>query len=201
MLRRGGSATDAAIATMLALNVVEPQNCGIGGGGFFIRSDGKTHRLASIDGRETAPAAADPHWFYGPDGKPMPPQQMYVGGKSAGVPGALAMMALAHRRYGRLPWPTLFQPAIKLARDGFTVSARMHNGLALYGKHMRGWARQAYFGPDGQPVAEGALLAHSHTRRHAGADRPRRGDPLLPRRHAARRSPMRWTLQSSTRRR
>ena len=76
MLRRGGSATDAAIATMLALNVVEPQNSGIGGGGFLIRSDGKTHGLSSIDGRETAPAAADPHWFYGPDGKPLPPRQM-----------------------------------------------------------------------------------------------------------------------------
>ena len=158
MLRRGGSATDAAIAVMLALNVVEPQNSGIGGGGFFIRSDGRTGRLASIDGRETAPAAAGPSWFMGPDGKPLPPRQMYVGGKSAGVPGALAMMALAHQRYGRLPWATLFQPAIRLARNGFTVSSRMHNGLKLYGQHMRGWARQAYFGPDGNAVPEGALL-------------------------------------------
>jgi gamma-glutamyltranspeptidase/glutathione hydrolase len=158
MLRRGGSATDAAIAVMLALNVVEPQNSGIGGGGFFLRSDGKTHRLASIDGRETAPRAADPNWFMGPDGKPLPPMQMYVGGKSAGVPGALAMMWTAHQRYGRLPWATLFQPAVKLARDGFMVSARMHNGLKLYGQHATGWARQAYFGPDGQPIAEGAIL-------------------------------------------
>ena len=158
ILRRGGSATDAAIATMLALNVVEPQNSGIGGGGFFIRSDGKTGRLAAIDGRETAPAAADPHWFYGADGKPLAPQHMYVGGKSAGVPGALAMMDVAHKRYGRLPWATLFEPAIKLARDGFVVSARMHNGLALYGKHMTGWAKQAYFGADGQAVAEGAMM-------------------------------------------
>ena len=158
ILRRGGSATDAAIATMLALNVVEPQNSGIGGGGFFIRSDGRAGRLASIDGRETAPAAAGPNWFMGPDGKPLPPRQMYVGGKSAGVPGALAMMALAHKRYGRLPWAALFQPAIRLARDGFTVSSRMHNGLKLYGQHIRGWARQAYFGPDGNAVAEGALL-------------------------------------------
>jgi len=157
MLRRGGSATDAAIATMLALNVVEPQNSGIGGGGFFIRSDGKTHGLASIDGRETAPSAAGPKWFYGPDGKPLPPREMYVGGKSAGVPGALAMMALAHKRYGRLPWASLFQPAIKLARNGFVVSARLHNGLKLYSQHVTGWARQTYF-PNGEPVAEGALL-------------------------------------------
>lgn len=158
MLRRGGSATDAAIATMLALNVVEPQNSGIGGGGFYLRSDGRTHQLASIDGRETAPAAADPKWFYGPDGKPLPPRQMYVGGKSGGVPGALAMMALAHKRYGCLPWATLFQPAIKLAREGFIVSARMHYGLQLYGEHVRGWARQTYFTPDGQAIAEGAHL-------------------------------------------
>lgn len=158
MLRLGGSATDAAIATMLALNVVEPQNSGIGGGGFFLRSDGKTRHLASIDGRETAPAAAGPDWFLGPDAQPLSMRQAAIGGKSAGVPGALAMMALAHERYGRLPWKALFRPAIKLARDGFAVSARMHNGLALYGQHVSGWARQAYFGADGQPVAQGALL-------------------------------------------
>ena len=157
ILRRGGSATDAAIATMLALNVVEPQNSGIGGGGFYLRSDGRTRQLDSIDGRETAPAAAGPNWFMGGDGKPLPPREMYVGGKSAGVPGALAMMWKAHQRHGRLPWAMLFQPAIKLARGGFTVSSRMHNGLALYGQHITGWARQAYF-PGGQPVAEGATL-------------------------------------------
>ena len=143
---------------MLALNVVEPQNSGIGGGGFFIRSDAKSHRLAAIDGRETAPAAAGSDWFTSPDGKALPPRQIYIGGKSAGVPGALAMMALAHQRYGRLPWANLFQPAIRLARDGFTVSPRMYNGLKRYGGHVTGWARQAYFGPDGEPVAKGALL-------------------------------------------
>jgi len=157
MLRRGGSATDAAIATMLALNVVEPQNSGLGGGGFFVRNDGRTGQFSAIDGRETAPAPAGPDWFYGPDGKPMPPKDMYVGGKSAGVPGALAMMWLAHKRYGRLPWAELFGPAIKLARNGFVVSARLHNGLQLYSQHVTGWARQTYF-PNGEPVAEGTLL-------------------------------------------
>lgn len=157
MLRRGGSATDAAIATMLALNVVEPQNSGLGGGGFFVRNDGRTGRFSAIDGRETAPAAADPHWFYGPDGKPMPARDMYVGGKSAGVPGALAMMWLAHKRYGQLPWAELFGPAVRLARNGFVVSARLHNGLQLYSQHVTGWARQTYF-PNGAAVAEGTLL-------------------------------------------
>jgi gamma-glutamyltranspeptidase/glutathione hydrolase len=157
MLRRGGSATDAAIATMLALNVVEPQNSGLGGGGFFVRNDGITGQFSAIDGRETAPVAAGPDWFYGPDGKPMSPKDMYVGGKSAGVPGALAMMWLAHKRYGRLPWAELFGPAIRLARNGFVVSARLHNGLQLYSQHVTGWARQTYF-PNGEAVGEGTLL-------------------------------------------
>ena len=158
MLRRGGSATDAAVATMLALNVVEPQNSGLGGGLFYLRHDTRTGRLASIDGRETAPMAAGPRWFYGADGQVLPQRDLNVGGRSAGVPGALAAMALAHKRYGRLPWAVLFQPAIRLAERGFTVSARMHNGLNLYGRHVEGWARKVYFTPVDQPVAKGTLL-------------------------------------------
>lgn len=158
ILRKGGSATDAAIATMLALNVVEPQNSGLGGGTFYLRHDARTGRLSSIDGREAAPAAADPKWFYGADGKPLPFRELNVGGRSAGVPGSLATMALAHKRYGKLPWGVLFQPAIRLAEGGFTVSARMHNGLNLYGRHVEGWARKVYFTPDDQPVAKGTLL-------------------------------------------
>ena len=117
ILRAGGNATDAAIATMLALNVVEPQNSGIGGGLFWVAHDGKSGVLETIDGRETAPKAATPQWFYGPDGKPVPPQQAYVGGKSAGVPGAVAAMWAAHERHGKLPWAKLFEPAIALARS------------------------------------------------------------------------------------
>ena len=158
MLRKGGSATDAAIATMLALNVVEPQNSGLGGGLFYVRHDARSGRLSTIDGRETAPAVARPDWFFGADGKPMPTADLSIGGRSAGVPGALAAMKLAHRRHGRLPWAILFQPAIRLAEGGFTVSARMHNGLDLYGRHVEGWARKVYFTPAGEPVAQGTVL-------------------------------------------
>jgi gamma-glutamyltranspeptidase/glutathione hydrolase len=157
ILRAGGSATDAAIATMLALNVVEPQNSGIGGGLFWVRHDGASGRIETIDGRETAPAAATPDWFLGPDGKPLPRQLAYVGGKSAGVPGAVAAMAEAYRRHGKLPWAKLFEPAIRLARDGFVVSPRLHNGLDHYGRHVTGWAKDAYF-PGGEPVAVGSTL-------------------------------------------
>lgn len=158
ILRQGGSATDAAIATMLVLNVVEPQNSGIGGGTFFLRHDARRGITSTIDGREAAPRAADPKWFYGPDGKVLGLRELGIGGRSAGVPGSVATMALAHRRYGRLPWATLFQPAIRLAEGGFTVSARMHNGLALYGRHVEGWAKQTYFTPAGEPVAKGTTL-------------------------------------------
>ena len=157
ILREGGNATDAAIATMLALNVVEPQNSGIGGGLFWVRSDGGTHALETIDGRETAPQAATPDWFLGADGKPLPFPQGFTGGKSAGVPGAVAAMAEAHRRHGKLAWARLFEPAIRLARDGFVVTPRLHNGLAGAGRQLTGWAKDTYF-PNGEAVAVGATL-------------------------------------------
>jgi gamma-glutamyltranspeptidase/glutathione hydrolase len=157
ILRAGGNATDAAIATMLALNVVEPQNSGLGGGLFWVRSDGRDGALETIDGRETAPRAATPDWFLGPDGKPLPFPQGFTGGKSAGVPGAVAAMAEAHRRHGKLAWAKLFEPAIRLARDGFVVTPRLHNGLAGAGRQLTGWAKEAYF-PNGEAVAVGATL-------------------------------------------
>lgn len=157
ILRQGGSATDAAIATMLALNVVEPQSSGIGGGTFFVASDGKTGATSTIDGRETAPESATPAWFLDSSGNPLPGRDRMVGARSSGVPGSLATMATAHAQSGKLPWAALFQPAIRIAREGFTVSPRMHNGLNLYGRHLTGWARQTYF-PDGPPVAVGATV-------------------------------------------
>jgi gamma-glutamyltranspeptidase / glutathione hydrolase len=158
ILKAGGNATDAAIATMLALNVVEPQNSGIGGGSFMIRHDGKTGALVTLDGRETAPAAAGPDWFLSADGKPLPFRQIGQGGRSAGVPGNLRMMALAHRRFGKLPWAKLFVPAIRLARDGFVVSPRLHNGLAQNGRHVTGWAKTAYFDANGNAPAVGSTF-------------------------------------------
>ena len=158
MLRKGGSATDAAIATMLALNVVEPQSSGIGGGGFMVHHDATSGGIASFDGREQAPAAADAKWFYGADGKPLSIFTAIPGGRSVGVPGNLRMMALAHARYGKLPWATLFGPAIRLARDGFVVSQRLHTSIASYGTHIDPWARAHFFDPSGKAVAVGTLL-------------------------------------------
>jgi len=123
MLRRGGSATDAAIATMLALTVVEPQSSGIGGGGFLLHHspDGG---IDTLDGREAAPAGADPQWFLDAEGKPLPFMQAVISGRSVGVPGNLRLAEDAHERFGKLPWATLFEPAIELARDGWVLTER-----------------------------------------------------------------------------
>ena len=159
MLRRGGSATDAAIATMLALNVVEPQSSGIGGGGFYVRGtrDGK---VETLDGRETAPAAAGPDWFLDAEGKPLGRKEAMLSGLSIGVPGNLALVAEAHRRHGKLPWAELFEPAIRLAREGWTATERFHSFLArVPDRAGRGPAGKAlYFDDSGEPVATGTAL-------------------------------------------
>jgi gamma-glutamyltranspeptidase / glutathione hydrolase len=126
MLRRGGSAVDAAIATQLVLNLVEPQSSGIGGGAFLVLWSAGEHRVVSFDGRETAPEAAKPDRFLGADGKPLAFYDAVVGARSVGVPGVLRMLELAHRRYGKLAWAELFQPAIRLAERGVPVSPRLH---------------------------------------------------------------------------
>ena len=123
MLRAGGSAADAIGATLLALTVVEPQSSGIGGGGFLVYDNGGT-TPDTYDGRETAPAAARGEWFF-VNGKALEFPDVIPGGRSVGVPGNVRMLALAHAKEGRLPWARLFDPAIRLARDGFAITPRL----------------------------------------------------------------------------
>ena len=111
MLRRGGAAIDAAIAMQAVLTLVEPQATGLGGGAFAMLWDG--HAVHAYDGRETAPAGATEALFLRPDGKPMGFSDAQIGGRSVGVPGVMRMLELAHREHGRLPWKTLFEPAIR----------------------------------------------------------------------------------------
>ena len=159
MLRQGGSATDAAIATMLALGVVEPQSSGIGGGGFLVSSDAKG-RVETFDGRETAPSGATPRWFLGPDGKPLPFRQAVLSGLSIGVPGNIALAAVAHARNGKLPWAALFEPAIRLARDGWAITPRLNRALtvsrAAAARSPAGLA--LFYGADGAPLPVGTLV-------------------------------------------
>jgi len=157
ILRQGGTAADAAIAMMLALNVVEPLHSGIGGGGFLMHHDAATGEVDGLDGREAAPMAADPRWFY-VDGRPLPRREAIPGGRSVGVPGNLRLMALAHERHGKLPWAALFRPAIRLARDGFAITPRLHDFLARYGANIDPWARAHFYDAAGTPHPVGFVL-------------------------------------------
>jgi gamma-glutamyltranspeptidase/glutathione hydrolase len=158
MLRAGGSATDAAIATMLALGVVEPQSSGLGGGGFLVTGSAEG-QVDSFDGREAAPMAAGPQWFFR-DGHPLDHGAAIPGGLSVGVPGNLALAAMAHARHGHLPWVRLFAPAIRLARDGYVVTPRLNATLALAKSvaTIDPAARALWFDAQGAPVAVGSVV-------------------------------------------
>lgn len=157
MLRQGGSATDAALATLLALTVVEPQSSGIGGGGFYLVDDGTGH-VESIDGREAAPMAAGPDWFL-MNGQYLAAPQAVPGGLSVGVPGNLRLMAKAHAKYGKLPWKALFAPAIRLASEGYTVTPRLSLFLNRFSRTgALSEAGRAIYYPGGQPAAQGSTI-------------------------------------------
>jgi gamma-glutamyltranspeptidase/glutathione hydrolase len=125
VLKRGGSAVDAAIAVQAMLSLVEPQSSGIGGGAFMTYYEGRTRKITIYDGRETAPAQAIPGMFLDTDGKPLPFDQAVVSGRATGVPGAVKMLGLAHSERGKLPWSSLFADAERTADEGFVVSPRL----------------------------------------------------------------------------
>jgi gamma-glutamyltranspeptidase/glutathione hydrolase len=159
ILRKGGSAVDAGIATQMVLNLVEPQSSGVGGGAFILYWDAATKQLESIDGRETAPSAATPELFLDKDGKPLARDAAMASGLSVGVPGVLAALKLAHDKYGKLPWADLFEPAIGLARAGFAVSPRLAAVLAeAPAESFTPEARAYFFDAEGKPWPVGHIL-------------------------------------------
>jgi gamma-glutamyltranspeptidase/glutathione hydrolase len=158
ILRRGGSAVDAAIATELVLGLVEPQSSGLGGGAFLVLWDAETRAMRTFDGRETAPAAAKPDRFLR-DGEPMSFHDAVHSGLSVGVPGLVRMLKAAHDKHGKLPWAELFAPAIKLAEDGFPVSPRLAVLLSKSKPEEFAPAARAYFFDEaGKPRPAGFLL-------------------------------------------
>jgi gamma-glutamyltranspeptidase / glutathione hydrolase len=157
ILAAGGSAVDAAIAVQLVLNLVEPQSSGIGGGAFMVFWDGQT--MTTLDGREKAPAAANPERFLGPDGKPMKFYDAVVGGRSVGVPGTVRLLEAAHKNWGKLAWKDVMEPAIRLAENGFAISPRL-NGHLTQEKFLQNdpVARAYFYEADGKPKAVGTVL-------------------------------------------
>ncbi|TMH44927.1 MAG: gamma-glutamyltransferase [Betaproteobacteria bacterium] len=158
-IRRGGSAVDAAIAVELVLGLVEPQSSGLGGGGFLLHYAAREAKLEAYDGRETAPASAKPGRFLGADKRPLDWPDAVISGKSVGVPGLLRLLELAHRRHGKLPWASLFEPAIRLAREGFPISPRL-SALVAADRFLPldANARRYFYLPDGKAKPAGTLL-------------------------------------------
>ena len=176
VLRDGGSAVDAAVAIQAVLGLVEPQSSGLGGGAFMVFYDAKTGKVTAYDGRETAPAAAGPDLFLGPDGKPLPFVQALLSGRSSGVPGAVAMLSLAQKQHGMVAWNTLFKDAETLADEGFVVSPRLAGMIVSRAPQASQPDAVAYFTkPDGTRYQAGDVLknpAYAATVRKIAAEGP-----------------------------
>ncbi|WP_414898991.1 gamma-glutamyltransferase [Rhodovulum sp. YEN HP10] len=174
ILARGGSAADAMVAVQTVLGLVEPQSSGLGGGAFLLWYDAETGELTTLDGRETAPLAATPQLFQTPEGEPLAFYDAVVGGRSVGTPGTPMLLEEAHRRWGRIAWPDLFEDATRLAEKGFQVSPRLAELVAGDEARLRRHpATEAYFFPGGAPVAAGTTLvnpAYADTLRQIARD-------------------------------
>ncbi|MBP7626037.1 MAG: gamma-glutamyltransferase [Pseudomonadota bacterium] len=176
MLRAGGSAVDAAIAAQMVLGLVEPQSSGLGGGGLMLFFDARRKRLDAWDGRETAPLTASARQLSDSAGKRLDFARAVRDPRAVGTPGLLAMLGLAHSEAGRLPWARLFEPAIRLAEEGFAVSPRLHGLLALEGRFADPAAQALFFDADGRPWPVGYTLrnpALARSLRLVAAEGPR----------------------------
>src|SRR6476620_11010973 len=161
VLKRGGSAVDAAIAVQAMLSLVEPQSSGVGGGAFMNYFDARTGKLTIYDGREVAPAQATPGMFLDAAGKPLPFDTAVVSGRATGVPGAVKMLALAHDEHGKLPWSSLFGDSERGADEGFLVSPRLER--MIHADYAENHAPDviAYFSkPDGSLLNAGDRLVN-----------------------------------------
>ncbi|MGZ8997726.1 MAG: gamma-glutamyltransferase family protein [Allosphingosinicella sp.] len=153
VLRRGGSAIDAAIAVQAMLSLVEPQSSGVGGGAFLNYFDSGSRRITIYDGRETAPAGATADMFLDDNGQALSFAAAVVSGRATGVPGAVRLLELAHREHGRLPWNSLFGDVEQTARDGFVISPRLGRFIAGNAPQNASSDVRAYFAE-----ADGSLL-------------------------------------------
>jgi gamma-glutamyltranspeptidase/glutathione hydrolase len=159
ILKKGGSAVDAAVAVQAMLGLVEPQSSGLGGGSFLMYYDADSGSVSAVDGREKAPAGATPTMFLDEHGKPMSYLQAVRSGRSTGVPGVIAMLYSAHARHGVLPWKDLFAPAIRAASEGFKVPERLASFLGEGSPFPpSNEVRMLFSRPDGSTLEEGDVF-------------------------------------------
>jgi len=161
VLKEGGSALDAVITAQLVLNLVEPQSSGIGGGAFMLHWDASARELTTYDGREAAPKGISPDVFEALAGSTKGFFAAVGSGASVGVPGLLRLLERTHKKYGKLEWKRLFEPAIALAEGGFEMSPRLNRLLARFPELADDAAARAlYFGADGKPKPIGSRIVN-----------------------------------------
>ncbi|MFT5500054.1 MAG: gamma-glutamyltranspeptidase/glutathione hydrolase [Woeseiaceae bacterium] len=163
MLEKGGHAVDAAIAAHAVLGLVEPQSSGLGGSAFMLVHEADGGELSYYDGREMAPAGATIDMFM-QDGERLGRMQTWSSGITTGVPGTVALYKLAHDTHGRLPWSDLFQPAIRLASDGFEVSPRLANYMPMMAQRSKldeNPGSAEYFYPNGEALEIGDIRTNA----------------------------------------
>ena len=159
MLTRGGVPIDAAVAAQMVLGLVEPQSSGLGGGSLIMLWDKASGSLTSFDGLAAAPGTVTSGLYVDVDGRALTSADVDRGGRSVGVPGTLAVLWQVHQRFGRLPWASLFQPAIDLAEQGFAMPPYLHGVLSsatAAADHPD--MRALYFAPDGKVLPVGAVV-------------------------------------------
>lgn len=174
VLEAGGSAADAMVAVQTVLGLVEPQSSGLGGGAFLVWYDAASGQMTTLDARETAPSLAGPTLFQNDDGEPMDFMDAVIGGRSVGTPGTPALLEAAQRKWGKANWASLFDDAIRLAEGGFTVSPRLAELVSGEAENLqKDPATAAYFFPEGNAIAAGAMLknpAYARTLRALAQD-------------------------------
>lgn len=155
ILKQGGNAIDAAVATTLAISVVEPFSAGIGGGGFMLLYQAQKNEMKALDFRERAPIKATQNLYLDAQGK-VRPNASTDGYLAVATPGTIAGLYQAHRQYGKLPWRTVVAPAIKLAGSGFPVSHRFTE--ATEARKFQNAEARRIFTHNGKPYQPGEIL-------------------------------------------
>ena len=159
MLDQGGNAVDAVVAAQMVLGLVEPQMSGIAGGTVLLYWDAAHRKLTSFDGLSSAPARTTHGVRFDVDGKLVPREIAYHSGRSVAVPGTVPVLQMAHRRYGKLPWSELFQPAIEIAERGFELPEYLHRIIEMDDVTLAKYPDlRMFFDASGNPLPIGTMV-------------------------------------------
>lgn len=163
ILNNGGTAIDAMISAQLVLGLVEPESSGLGGGAFLVYFDNILKKLTTLDGRETAPLKIKPNHFLDKKNHPFKFIEAVVGGKSVGVPGVVALLEKAHKKWGKIKWSELFTDGIELAENGFIISQKLSSSIKKNKNSLQKFEKtRDYFFPKGKGLKYGDLKKNTN---------------------------------------